>query len=218
MKRIFFFMTLGSIFLCSQPLEAFREFIVMCQKRTKDIPKVLIERLNSSGRNWEEAHEIDFGEYYVGFAFFPKTGDPEYLDNWNLDYCLTPQELFYYKEYSYKGNREDINTLDKFAKKVLLNQDSELHKTEEKIISQSKDELKYEAILHPISKQIKMGVLDGPVQTKTLTPASKQVLIKVVQTGNKQFALYGYEAKNRMLSNEEKEYWFKMFDYSRINF
>jgi hypothetical protein len=101
-----------------------------------------------------------------------------------------------------KGNFKihDLNSLfeEAYSEKNELPKDGV-----ENILFRSATEIRFETYL--------------PTRTMIWGPA-KHVLGKIVQTGESEFIAYLYEIEGRNLSPEERNYWFQMFDYLRIDF
>lgn len=224
--KIFLSIILSAFMLSSIQLEAVPAIFVYHSKRNKKINAHFIKALNTGGRTW---HEIEFSGYPdekgMGFGFIPEGHDSE---KWENRYDFTSQDFFGYREYNATDVGFKARDLFSFFDEVVSSKpclpDEKIYFYTENVLFKNENEIRVECYLKLKQQTGKVTVVDGEnTRTNIRTtnyPENEGVtaLWKIVRINDQKYAKYTYEAKHRVLSQEEKDYWFQMFDYAKIDF
>lgn len=190
---------------------------------------LIIKALNTGGRKW---HEIEFSGYPdekgMAFGFIPE--DYNY-EKWDNRYDFTPQDWFGYKEYTAKDVGFKARDLYSFFNEVISLKsslkslpDEKIYFYTENVLSRNDNEITVECYMKLKQQTHEVTVIDGKDSRTTINttnyPENEGVtaLWKIVRINDQKYAQHTYEAKHRILSQEEKDYWFQMMDYAKIEF
>lgn len=218
MNKILSLILIACPMIFSQPLEAVPDIFVAFGKRNRDIKNIFSEALNTWKKKWKEEGMAVPQDTYMAFVFIPETQDGERLQ----DFVNYPErEKFTYTEYDLKKHSRDINDMTSFLRAVLSEQEDRHVSYTENIVFQNDSEIRFVAHIKPKPVETVIALKDGTTEKKVRVHpeyAGRHVICKAIHTGDLKFRAYKYEATNRDMSQEEKDYWFKMFDYARIDF
>lgn len=190
--RKFLFAILSMLMLTSlSNAEALFEIFETYGKRHMNIKKNFTDALDTEEKRWKQDGATYPHKEQKLFAFIPENECAEY---WN--------ERFTYFEFDLTESKQKLDNVNSFYAEWFTEKNRSPWCTE-KILSKGASELCFEAY-SPFGR---------PLCDKT-----NHMLVKIIQVANLKFTVYQYRIKGRLLSEEEKKFWFEMFNYSKVDF
>ncbi len=225
MKKLFCLLLLALPMTFFHPLEGgtglfdgFKDLYVSFSKRNRDIKNTIIDSISTWKKKWKEEEMAVPRDTYMSFAFIPENQEPY---GWSIFNNYYERERFTYTEYDLQKHCRDIHDMPSFMREVLSEKEDRDSIYIKNIVSQNGSEIKFFSQVKPKPVEIKNCLKDGTIETKTqIHPeyAGRYTICKAINTGNFKFRVYKYETANRNISLEEREFWFQMFDYTKIEF